>query len=123
MSVYFHFYLCGRIATEWLIHMKKIVAFIICLALIFSLSAIALAADPKIPLGTVGYINGTGVHFRSSAGIGNNIIGQLKENDKFWYQGYGGEASGYVWYYVYMATGDWAGYSGYVARDYVKWSR
>ncbi len=106
--------------------MKKIVAFLLCFTLIFCISATAFASDPQIPLGTRGYIKGDLVHLRETPEIlseNENSIGLVKENDQFWYQGYGGEASGYEWYHVYMGTGDWAGYFGYVARDFVKWSR
>lgn len=105
---------------------KKIVAFLLVLTMavcVFPMSA--FADDPKIPLGTVGYINQTGARLRgaANASTNSNIIGLLENNDKFWYQGYGGEASGHEWYYVFMGSGNWSGTSGYVARTCVKWSR
>ena len=66
------------------------------------------------------YLTTTAVNLRKSAGTSGTIIGTLSKNTSVYYAGNNSKvANGMLWLYVTVYSGDYVGYSGWVANRYL----
>jgi hypothetical protein len=112
---------------------RKIVSFILVLAMSLSVSVPAFAEETKTQPQTqpnqitgdfgiltvdTGVINASGVRLRKTAGLSGTILAILPQGLQVEVGSGSTEADGYTWYYV-IAIINGTTYSGYVASNYV----
>lgn len=125
--------------------LKKTICLIMTMATLFGVSGQAFAADATpeniaVESGTYAildegasseeyaaarstdgvYLTTTAVNLRKSAGTSGSIIGTLSKNASVYYAGNNSKvANGMLWLYVTVYSGDYVGYSGWVANRYL----